>query len=115
VGYLNPCSSYYSFVASPNPVNSTLSVEINIEDEEVYAQLRTVAPAGQTAKKTITRTPEFELKLFTLLGGNLVYRTTSAASTVSLDVSHLPSGVYILQIHDGSDNPPQTRRITVSH
>jgi hypothetical protein len=89
-------------------------VEIFREEEAIVAELQT-ATVSKTAKKAIAKTPEFEIKLFTLLGGNLVYRTASASGAVSLDVSRLPSGVYILQIHDGSDQPPQTRRITVSH
>jgi hypothetical protein len=27
----------------------------------------------------------------------------------------LPAGIYVLQVHDGTENPPLTQRIVISH
>ena len=47
--------------------------------------------------------------------GVLALQTTAAAGSVPLDVSNLPNGLYILHVYDGSDNPPQTQHIVISH
>jgi hypothetical protein len=47
--------------------------------------------------------------------GVLVLQTTAPAGTISLNVSGLPDGLYILHVYDGSNSPPQTQHIIISH
>jgi hypothetical protein len=44
-----------------------------------------------------------------------VRRTTAQAGAISLDVTDLPDGYYILHVHDGSENPPVTQHIVIAH
>jgi hypothetical protein len=98
----SPCSTY-SLTASPNPVNTTLN--INITSNENVLQ----------SKKAVTATAVYEIKLFNNAGSQVLQTTAQQAGDIVLNVSALPDGLYILYIHDGSDNPPQTQNIIVSH
>ena len=102
--------------AGPNPAGTTLNVTITPEgDDETLLQTHSKAPTLGNDGKVVPQ-PElvFGVKLFNSMGV-LVLQTTAAAGSVPLDVSGLPNGLYILHVYDGSDNPPQTQHIVISH
>jgi subtilisin family serine protease len=107
------CSSYYSMSASPNPVSSTL--DISITSNEDASQSQSNQSQISSAKGSAVSVPEYEIKLFTNTGSLVRQTTVQNAGNISMNVSDLPAGLYILHVHDGSGNPPQTRNIIVSH
>jgi hypothetical protein len=113
------CSSY-SMSASPNPVSTTLNINITSNDDDNVLQNQSLQSQSQnqtlSAKKTVTAKPVYEIKLFTNTGSQVRQTiTTTQTGNIALDVSNLPDGLYILYVHDGTDNPPQTQNIIISH
>ena len=106
---LSPCS-YYSIQAGPNPVGSSLTVSIEV-DEAVYARQR---PGSSSVLRAVEPVPMFELKLFSN-SGFLVRQTSSAAGVVSIDVSTLPNGFYFLHVYGNDKTTPRVAKIVVKH
>lgn len=101
----------YTVSAGPNPVSDVLSVLI---EEEAAALSGT---AGTQASGAAGRAnPVYTITLYSLMGGApALQASTNEAGTVQLNIGSLPNGIYVLQVHDGTDNPPLTQRIVVSH
>jgi hypothetical protein len=113
VTYISSPCSYYSMTASPNPVNTTLSVNITPGEDVLQnqsSQNQTVSSKGNA----VPVNPVYGIKLYNNTG-SLVRQTISTTGNITLDVSNLPNGLYILHVHDGADNPPQTQNIIISH
>jgi hypothetical protein len=106
-------SSSYTVSAYPNPVSNVLNLLIE-EDEAALALLET---AGASVSGVVGRvTPVYTIGLYNLTTGTQVLQTSAnEAGTIQLNVGSLPNGIYVLQVHDGTDNPPHTQRIVVSH
>jgi hypothetical protein len=107
-----PLTSSYSMSASLSSGSTTLSINIDIEDSEAYETAFSQSQSGTSGGTTSA--PVFTIKLYNNLG-TIVRQTTASSGTVSLDVANLPNGFYILHVHDGSANPPQTQNIIISH
>jgi hypothetical protein len=102
-------ASSYS-LASPNPVSDVLTVSFN---PELVAQAKASlqSPGStQTAKRTFLLT----IKLYDN-AGTLQRQTISAGENITLDVSALKNGLYILHVHDGMADKPEVHKILVSH
>jgi predicted Zn-dependent protease len=95
-------SSYYTVSAYPNPVSDVLN--LLIEEEETGGSSRTGVK------------PVYTIHLYSIMGGTPVLQTSAnEAGTVQLNVGSLPDGIYVLHVHDGTENPPLTQRIVISH
>jgi hypothetical protein len=118
----NPCGSsyYYSMSVGPSPADATLTVDITALADEtgnVLQQLPAGAPASGNGGNVVAQPqpdPVYEIKLFNSMGV-LVLQTTAPAGSNPLNVSGLPNGLYILHVYDGSNSPPQTQNIIISH
>jgi Cu/Zn superoxide dismutase len=99
--------------ASPNPVNTTMDINIT-PNENVLQNQSSQGQAASSQKNVIPANPVYEIKLFNNTGAQ-VRQTISTTGNITLDVSNLPNGLYILHVHDGADNPPQTQNIIISH
>jgi hypothetical protein len=106
-----PLTSSYSMSASLGLGGTTLIVQIDTDSEAYEAA---ISQSGSGVSTGVTSQPVFTVRLYNSQGV-LVRQTTAQAGTVSLDVGNLPNGFYILQVHDGSANPPQTQNILISH
>jgi subtilisin family serine protease len=109
----SPCSSTYSMTASPNPVNTIMDINIT-PNENVLQNQNSHGQTASSQKNVIPANPVYEIKLYNNTG-SLVRQTISTTGNITLDVSNLPNGLYILHVHDGADNPPQTQNIIISH
>jgi subtilisin family serine protease len=114
VAALSPCSSYYSMSASPNPVNTTLNINITSNENALQSQ-SSQSQVASAKRKTLATGTVYEIKLFTNTGSQVRQATAQDTGNIALNVSDLPNGLYILYIHDGSDNPPHTQNIIVAH
>jgi hypothetical protein len=103
--------------AFPNPASDLLNIEIEapIAIASPLSIQQQAPPAGLNFSPPILQQPVYEVKIFNSTTGSLVYENFISSTSFQIDVSSLPNGVYILQIYDGSDTPPQTQNIVVSH
>lgn len=111
IGWLYASSSY-SLSVDQNPVSTTLQVRIQ-------PMLETAAQADKaTADKLTNQTYSIGLYSST---GTRVYQSTipnngNGLVSVSIDVSSLPNGIYILHVRNTKANEaPQTLNIVVRH
>ncbi|MDR0747939.1 MAG: T9SS type A sorting domain-containing protein [Tannerellaceae bacterium] len=104
-------TSSYSISASPGSGGTTLYVQIDTDSEAYEAAL---SQSGSGVSTGVTSQPVFTVGLYNSQG-IMVRQTTARAGTATLDIANLPNGYYILQVHDGSANPPQTQNILISH
>jgi hypothetical protein len=104
----------------PSPADATLTVDITaLEDEtgNVLQQLPAGVPASGNGGKIVAQPqpdPVYEIRMFNSMGV-LVLQTTAPAGSNLLDVSGQPNGQYLLHVYDGSNSPPQTQHIIISH
>jgi hypothetical protein len=106
-------SSVYTMSAYPNPVSDVLNVLIE-EDEEA---LMVLSETTDSSASSVGRAkPVYSIGLYNLTTGTPVLQTsTNETGTVQLNVGNLPNGIYVLRVHDGTENPPLTQRIVISH
>jgi hypothetical protein len=108
-------SSYYSMSAGPNPVSDVLSVLIE-EDAAALALFETAGATVSGAGTAARAKPVYTIRLYSIMGGAPALQiSANEAGTVQLNVSSLPGGIYVLHVHDGTENPPLTQRIVISH
>jgi hypothetical protein len=108
-------SSYYSMSAGPNPVSDVLSVLIE-EDAAALALFETAGSTVSGAGTAARAKPVYTIRLYSIMGGAPALQiSANEAGTVQLNVSSLPGGIYVLHVHDGTENPPLTQRIVISH
>jgi hypothetical protein len=104
-----PSSSYsMGFVASPNPVSDVLNVTI---DPTAFASQQQSSPGSQLANPART----FDIRLYNSNGVTVRQASRTGQGSTQINVSGLPNGLYVLHIHDGSNQPPQTQQIVVAH
>jgi hypothetical protein len=106
-----PLLSSYSISASLGSGGTTLYVQIDTDSEAYEAAL---SQSGSGVSTGLTSAPVFTVRLYNSQG-IMVRQTTAQAGTATLDIANLPNGYYILQVHDGSANPPQTQNILIYH
>jgi hypothetical protein len=107
---LNVYSSSSYSIAYPNPVSDILTVSFN---PELVAQAKASLQSSggmQTAKRTFL----LNIKLYND-SGVLQHQATSTGENVTLDVSRLKNGFYILHVHDGIADKPEVHKIIVNH
>jgi hypothetical protein len=102
----------YSMSASPNPVNTILNINITSNEDVLQNQSNLTMSSGGTA---LAASPVCEIKLFNITGSQVRHTSSQIGSSIALDVSGLPNGLYILHVHDGTNNPPLTQNIIVYH
>jgi hypothetical protein len=105
---ISPGNSAYSMSAYPNPVSGTLNVQVEGDGEaSVESSSGRINGSGQQRVYTI--------RLYSI-AGTLAFQTTANGSgTVQLHVGSLPAGIYKLHVYDGTENPPLTQTIVISH
>jgi hypothetical protein len=104
-------TSSYS-IAYPNPALSTLTVSFN---PELVAQTKaSLQSAIGTLGAVKTKGFALDVKLYDSFG-TLQRQTTSAGDDVTLDVSGLRNGIYVLHVHDGIAAKPEVHKMIVSH
>jgi hypothetical protein len=105
-------SNYYSIHAAPNPVGSTLTVSIEVDEAEyAYWNQR---KASVHSGRAVWSSPVFELRLFNSYGF-MVRKITSEKGIVSIDVSKLPNGFYFLHVYGDDSATPKVEKIIVNH
>jgi hypothetical protein len=98
----------YSMSAYPNPVSGTLNVQVEGDGEaSVESSSSRINGSGQQRVYTI--------RLYSIAGTLALQTTASGSGTVQLHVGSLPAGIYKLQVYDGTENPPLTQTIVISH
>jgi hypothetical protein len=107
-------SGTYSTSVHPNPVSSVLQVDI-VESEENLSvtsdRLLVVrSESARSAKQQV-----YDVRLFNIQGTQVRQAAVTGRSGISMDTSGLPNGIYMLCVHDGSSNPPQTQNVVISH
>jgi predicted Zn-dependent protease len=104
---LNVYNSGSYSLAYPNPAFDVLTVSFNPEKiEEAKASLR----SSGSAKKSFL----LNIKLLDISGG-VVHQTTSTSENITIDVSRLKNGMYLLHVLDGISNEPEVHKIMVQH
>lgn len=94
-----------SYMAYPSPANQTLFVDFSsIENQKVQ-------PLNTTAEK---RAKAYNVCLFNIQG-SMVRTVQSTGERISMDVSGLPNGNYILHIYDGIEKEPITQKVVINH
>jgi hypothetical protein len=104
----------YSMSAYPNPVSGTLNVQIE-EPETESAALSTSGSSVSGSGGVGRVTPVYTIRLYNASGMPALQTTASDPGTVQLDVGSLPDGIYTLHVSDGSQDPPLTQHIVISH
>jgi hypothetical protein len=107
-------SSSYSMSAYPNPVSSVLNVDL----EELEAESGALSTAGSSLSSSggISRaTPVYTISLYSVMGVLTLQTAANGMGNIQLNVGSLPSGIYTLHVHDGTDSPPLTQHIVISH
>jgi hypothetical protein len=93
----------YVFLVYPNPVFDILNIEIIPQLQDIQSKQASIAVSNKT----------YDISLYTVLG-NQVLHTSGGVGKTMINVSDIPSGVYILRIYDGVTKPV-TRSIIVEH
>ncbi|MDR1557275.1 MAG: T9SS type A sorting domain-containing protein [Tannerellaceae bacterium] len=107
-------SASYSMSAYPNPVSGVLNVDL----EELDAASEAFSTSGSSVSGSggISRArPVYTISLYSVMGMLALQTVTNNPGNIQLDVSSLPSGIYTLRVHDGTDSPPVTQQIVISH
>jgi hypothetical protein len=91
-----------SVITYPNPVSDILNVDITTSQTQ-----------NAEVARLLLNNRTYNIRLYTMQG-SLVRQTTGTAGTMSIDVSNLPNGIYLLNISDGIKEPI-VRQIIVSH
>lgn len=94
----------YSITAYPSPASQTLYIDFAIAKEQL----------NQALKATSKSTNTYNVHLFNIQG-SMVRTAQSAGEEISMDVSGLPNGNYILHIYDGIEKKPITQKIVIKH
>ena len=81
-----------TMVLYPNPVNDILYVTVNAKNN----------PSSCTILLYNTQ-------------GNIILRTKAENSTVQLNVSNFPDGIYFLHLYDGNSATPETFKVLIKH
>ena len=92
----------------PNPVSDILNVEI---DQEIVDRVKALQ---QNSGKNLNADPVFDIRFFNGYGLQLRQQSTKG-STVQLNVSDLPNGLYFLYISDGVSGKPVRVPVIVKH
>ncbi|MDR3141798.1 MAG: T9SS type A sorting domain-containing protein, partial [Tannerellaceae bacterium] len=97
-------------IAYPNPASGALTVSFN--PERVAQAKASLQSSGgvQTAKRAFL----LNIKLYNDSGA-LQREAASTGENVTLDVSGLKNGFYILHVHDGTAGKPEVHKIIVNH
>lgn len=93
-----------SYIAYPNPADQTLFVDFTSIVEQ----------SANAFSSTTAQQKQYDVRLFNLQGA-LVRTARSAGERISIDVSGLPNGNYVLHIYDGKEDKPVVQQIIVSH
>jgi hypothetical protein len=93
-------------VPYPNPVSDALNLSFN---PELVAETR----ASLQASGSTHRTFSLSIKLFDLFGVIQHQTVSSGDNILTIDVSGLKNGMYVLQVHDGITAAPEVHRIIV--
>jgi len=94
-------------VPYPNPVSGVLTVGIN---PDMVAETRSSMQASGLSQQSFL----LNIKLFDT-SGVLHRQTASTGENITIDVSRLRNGMYILQVHDGISVAPETHTIIVNN
>ncbi|MDR2764046.1 MAG: trypsin-like peptidase domain-containing protein [Tannerella sp.] len=101
-------SSSYLLSAYPNPVSSVLNVQLEEQELETAS-----SSSGQ--QRVTGSAPVYTIRLYNAAGTPVLQTTANDVGTVQLNVGSLPNGIYTLHVHDGTDSPPLTQHIVISH
>jgi hypothetical protein len=108
-------ASSYGISAYPNPVSSgVLNVQIEETETAEASNGLGLTEQASTGQNVARQPPVYTIRLYNALGV-MVRDVSSDGETTQLSVSGLPNGIYTLQVHDGSENPPQTQHIVISN
>lgn len=96
--------SGYSIAAYPSPASQTLYIDFSVAKEQ----------QNQTLNVTKRNISTYNVRLFNIQG-SMVRTAQSTGDEISMDVSGLPNGNYILHIYDGIEKNPITQKIVIRH
>jgi hypothetical protein len=102
-------------IAYPSPATTTLNVSFNPEQvEQAKKALQSNANASGSGANASAKPFRLDVKLYDV-NGTLYRQATSAGELVTLDVSNLRNGVYVLHVSDGIAAKPEVHKIIVAH
>ena len=96
--------SSYS-IAYPNPASNVLTVSFN--PEKIAERQSLMKPSGSASKSS-----SLNIKLFDF-SGTVVYQAASPSEDITIDVSRLRAGNYILHVFDGISDTPEVHKIII--
>jgi hypothetical protein len=100
-------------IAYPNPATTTLNVSFNPEQVE-QAKKALQSNASVSGANASAKPFRLDVKLYDV-NGTLYRQATSAGELVTLDVSNLRNGIYVLHVSDGIAAKPEVHKIIVAH
>ena len=92
------------FIFYPNPVNDILFIDV---DQQVMQD--NYLAAGKSAGNF-----SCEIRLYNTTGVPAL-QTISGSSSIQLNVSNLPSGIYFMHLFDGVSTDPEIKQIVIKH
>ncbi|MDR2041869.1 MAG: trypsin-like serine protease [Tannerella sp.] len=111
---ISPGNYAYSLSAYPNPTSSVLNVDIEeLETESTAFSTTGSSASGFGAVGKVKSV--YTISLYNASGTLALQTTASDTNHIQLDVGSLPNGIYTLYVHDGTENPPVTQHIVISH
>ena len=101
VGNSNCTNTYYSI--SSIPFSNIVEVKFNMEEFN----------AGIN-KQVYSKSASFDIRIYNGISGSIVKQVRSGGEDIQINVSDVPSGIYIVHIYDGISNIPYTQKITIN-
>ena len=93
-------------IAYPSPVSDVLTVSFNSEKiEETKASLQSSNSARRGSFL-------LDIKLYDIYG-TLAHQATSSSENITINVSNLKSGIYVLHVFDGISTVPEVHKVIV--
>lgn len=98
---VNGCSGYY-YTVSPNPATSTVTATVS-ENNAINNSI--------DATKSSTPSTISEINIYDQTGNLKKHQLFNKLKRASLDISNLPTGIYVIEISDGSYKETQKLQI----
>lgn len=98
--YMSGCSGFY--IVSPNPASSTVSVNV--------AQNNSVANLSESSSAQ-SQISISEINIYDQVGNLKIHKMYGNIKSTSIDVSNLPTGIYVIEITDGAYKETQKLQV----
>jgi hypothetical protein len=100
------CNGYINFTTSGSGGTGGGGASIEVMPEEATASLLTAYPNPVTDQITITLPAEMKAASIRVINasGNVLIREKASGTSHTLDMAHLPAGLYLIRANEGAKN-----------